>query len=184
MKTLHLAVILSAGSLFSLSAQTDAGPSGSDKPAVEAKQAPQKAENAWSPAQGFYPDYPEAWMNFHCSFKEQASKGGVELLFIGDSLTMGWDKELWQVHYESRKAANFGVGGDGTPQLLWRLENGGFDGLQPKVVVLMIGINNVWPGYPAADTAKGIRTFVGKLREKMPSSKIVLMGMLPAFDEN
>lgn len=81
---------------------------GMAKPAVEAKQAPPKAENAWSPAPGFYPDYPEAWMNFHRSLKEQASKGGVELLFIGDSLTLGWDKELWQARYESRKAANFG----------------------------------------------------------------------------
>ncbi|RYD20392.1 MAG: hypothetical protein EOP88_15245 [Verrucomicrobiaceae bacterium] len=160
------------------------GGEGDPKPAVEAKQAPPKAENAWLPAPGFYPDYPEAWMNFHGSLKEQASKGGVDLLFIGDSLTMGWDKELWEKNFSPLKAANFGVGGDGTPQLLWRLENGGFDGLQPKVVVLMIGINNVWPGFSAADTAKGIRTFVDKLREKMPASKILLMGVLPAFDEN
>ena len=151
-------------------------------PPAEAKQAPPKAENAWSPGQGFYPDYPHAWMKFHEGLKEKAAKGGVDLLFIGDSLTMGWDKELWEKYYGPRSAANFGVGGDGTPQLLWRLQNGGFDGLQPKVVVLMIGVNNVWPGYSAADTARGIREFVGKLREKMPASKIVLLGMLPAFD--
>lgn len=151
-------------------------------PAVEAEQAPPKAENAWSPSPGFYPDYPEAWMNFHRSLKERASKGDVDLLFIGDSLTLGWDKEIWDSRYAPLKAANFGVGGDGTPQLLWRLENGGFDGLRPKVVVLMIGINNVWPGFSAADTAKGIQTFVGKLREKMPDSRILLLGMLPAFD--
>ncbi|MEK7951881.1 GDSL-type esterase/lipase family protein [Luteolibacter soli] len=151
-------------------------------PPVEAKQAPAKAENAWSPAQGFYPEYPDAWMTFHNGLKEKAAKGGVDLLFIGDSLTLGWDKELWEKYYAPRNAANFGVGGDGTPQLLWRMEHGGFDGLQPKVVVLMIGVNNVWPGYPAADTAKGIRVFVEKLKEKMPASKILLLGMLPAFD--
>ncbi|MCW1912918.1 GDSL-type esterase/lipase family protein [Luteolibacter sp. GHJ8] len=87
-------------------------------------------------------------------------------------------------HYAPRNAANFGVGGDGTPQLLWRLANGGFDGLQPKVVVLMIGINNVWPGYSADDTSRGIRTFVARLREKMPSAKILLCGLLPIFDES
>lgn len=157
---------------------------GAALPAVEARQTPPKAENAWSPAQGFYPDYPEAWLNFHRSLKEQAAKGGVDLLFIGDSLTKGWDPAIWEKRYAPRKAANFGIGGDGTPQLLWRLENGGFEGLQPKVVVLMIGINNVWPGFSAEDTVKGIRTFVGRLRGEMPGARILLCGMLPVFDED
>lgn len=151
-------------------------------PAPEAKQVPPKAANAWSAAPGFYPDYPEAWMNFHRSLKERAAQGGVDVLFIGDSLTLGWDKTLWEKNYAPLKAANFGVGGDGTPQLLWRLENGGFGGMKPKVVVLMAGINNVWPGYSAADTAKGIRTFVEKLRAKMPKTKFILLGILPVFD--
>lgn len=157
---------------------------GAALPAVEARQTPPKAENAWSPAQGFYPDYPEAWLNFHRSLKEQAAKGGVDLLFIGDSLTKGWDPAIWEKRYAPRKAANFGIGGGGTPQLLWRLENGGFEGLQPKVVVLMIGINNVWPGFSAEDTAKGIRTFVGRLRGEMPGTRILLCGVLPVFDED
>ncbi len=61
------------------------------KPTVE---APPKAANAWSPAEGFYPAYPEAWRDLHKNNIERANAGGIDVLFLGDSLTQGWDKEL------------------------------------------------------------------------------------------
>jgi len=67
---------------------------------------------------------------------------------LGDSLTQGWSdsgqKDLWKKYFEPVKAANFGIGGDRTQQVLWRINNGELDGITPKVVVLMIGINNMW----------------------------------------
>jgi lysophospholipase L1-like esterase len=81
----------------------------------------------------------------------------VDLLFLGDSITDGWakgGKAIWDTRYAPLKAANFGIGGDKTEHVLWRLKNGNLTGIQPKVVVLMIGTNNnlrdTAPGLPRA----------------------------------
>ena len=140
--------------------------------------------NAWSPAEGFYPQYPDAWRALHQRKLERAKKGGIEVLFLGDSLTLGWDEALWKERYQPLGAANFGIGGDGTPQLLWRIAHGELDGLAPKVVVLMAGINNTWPGYSTDDTIKGIETIVAAIRAKLPQTRIVLLGVLPIFDKD
>ncbi|MEI7730131.1 MAG: GDSL-type esterase/lipase family protein [Verrucomicrobiota bacterium] len=144
--------------------------------------APPKPANAWSPGEGFYPDYPQAWRQVLQGQLDRAKQGNVNLLFIGDSLTQGWDKALWKERFEPLGAVNFGVGGDGTPQVLYRIEHGILDGLAPKTVVLMIGINNTWPGYSAADTVKGITACVQAIAQKLPQTRILLLGVLPIFD--
>src|SRR5262249_1763841 len=84
------------------------------------------------------------WRKLHDSYVERAKQKNIELLFLGDSITQGWnDNEAWKRHYGPRKAANFGIGGDRTEHVLWRLENGTIDGLSPRAVVLMIGTNNI-----------------------------------------
>lgn len=114
-------------------------------------------------------------------------RGQVDLIFVGDSITQGWEsngKEVWAKHYGHRRAANLGVGGDRTQHVLWRLENGNLEGIQPKVAVVMIGTNNV-PGRPdlPADSvghiAEGVRAVVAKLQEKVPGIKILLLGIFP-----
>ena len=90
------------------------------------------------------------------------------------------------------KAANFGIGGDRTEHVLWRLENGNFDGLKPKAIVLMIGTNNTGhQGRPqkelngavyectAEQTAEGIKAILGQLRQKCPDAKILVLGIFP-----
>lgn len=149
---------------------------------VEEVTPPPKAANAWSPAEGFWKDYPKAWLQTANGQIERAKRGGIDVVFIGDSLTQGWDKDLWAARYEPLKAVNFGIGGDGTPQVLWRIEHGLLDGYSAKAVVLMIGINNTWPGYPPEDTIKGIETCLTSIRAKQPKTRIVLFGVLPAFD--
>ncbi len=67
--------------------------------------------------------------------------------------------------------------------MLWRIEHGELDGISPKAVVLMIGINNTWPGYSAADSIKGIEAIVVAIRAKLPQTKIALLGVLPIFDK-
>ncbi len=79
----------------------------------------------------------------HEGFVAIAQKGGVDVLFLGDSITDGWrgqaGKEIWQQHFEPLKAANFGISGDRTQHVLWRIQNGELEGIHPKVAILMIG---------------------------------------------
>ena len=81
----------------------------------------------------------------HESFNVISKQGEAQLVFLGDSITHGWEgkgKAIWTKEWAPLKAANFGIGGDRTEHVLWRLEHGNFDGLKPKAIVLMIGTNN------------------------------------------
>ena len=77
-----------------------------------------------------------SWMDLHRSFVDrakQADKSPIDLLFLGDSITQGWnDNAVWKRFYGPRKAANFGIGGDRTQHVLWRIQNGEFDGIEPE----------------------------------------------------
>lgn len=120
-----------------------------------------------------------AWMKLHHEFLERTKKGDVDLLFLGDSITQGWhDNKTWQRHYGPRKAANYGIGGDRTQHVLWRIQNGEIDGISPKLIVLMIGTNNAGDD-SAEEIAAGIKAIVKTLREKSPESKILLLGVFP-----
>jgi len=132
----------------------------------------------------------EAWLQRHLGFAEQArTAAGCELLFLGDSITDHWRRkavELWDTHYAPHGALNFGISGDRTQHLLWRLQNGGLGQLRPKVVVLMIGTNNlgfnrdgVTPRNTLAEVADGIRANVHFLRHALPETKILLLGIFP-----
>jgi lysophospholipase L1-like esterase len=87
---------------------------------------------------------------------------------------------VWQKTYAPLNAANFGIGGDTTENVLWRILNGEIDGISPKVAVLMIGTNNFGlEGHQPPDVAKGITTIVQTLRKKLPATKILLLGIFP-----
>src|SRR5687768_6223587 len=80
----------------------------------------------------------------HDMFLYRITQGDVGLLFLGDSITDGWPRsgEWSWLKFAPYKPANFGIGGDRTEHLLWRITNGELDGIKPKVTVLMIGTNN------------------------------------------
>jgi lysophospholipase L1-like esterase len=121
-----------------------------------------------------------AWMDLHRSFLKKAQEGNVDLLFLGDSITQGWNgsKETWNRFYGPRKAANFGIGGDRTEHVLWRLQNGELKGIEPKVVVLMIGTNNAGGSTPD-EIAQGVTAIVHELRDRLPKTKVLLLGVFP-----
>ncbi len=102
-----------------------------------------------------------AWMTRHDEFLSTAQAGNVELLFLGDSITEGWKgaKKTWDRFYGPRKTANFGIGGDRTEHVLWRIQNGELKGIEPKVVVLMIGTNNA-SGSTPDEIAQGVTAIV------------------------
>jgi hypothetical protein len=85
-----------------------------------------------------------AWLTQHQQLLETSKthKSQIKVIFLGDSITEGWKyngQELWAKHYAPRGAYNYGISGDTTQNVLWRIENHEFDGLTPKVVVLKIG---------------------------------------------
>ncbi len=117
----------------------------------------------------------------HENFLKIAKKGGMDVLFLGDSITAGWNragKEVWTKAFSAYKPANFGIGGDRTQHVLWRITNGELDGVSPKALVLMIGTNNSGTD-PAEEIAKGITKIVQTIREKTPNTKILLLAVFP-----
>jgi lysophospholipase L1-like esterase len=132
------------------------------------------------------------WMKRHEGFVEEAKKGGFEVLFQGDSITDAWRngaaKKIWDATFAPLKAANFGISGDRTQHVLWRLQNGEFEGLTlPKVVVLMIGTNNIGqtkpPPEPAASAIAGIQAIVKEIHKKSEKTKILLLGVFPRSEK-
>jgi lysophospholipase L1-like esterase len=162
------------------------------KPQSEAarftSEAPPK-DKPWVPGWGFYPQYPQAWQTMLKEQLTRAKRGNINVVFIGDSITQGWGgdgKAVWEKRFAPLGAANFGIGGDSTRQVLWRIDHGLLDGLSPKVVVLKIGTNNLYDDFNAGtdeEIARGVETIVARLRQKLPSTRIVLCGILPRQNE-
>ncbi len=123
----------------------------------------------------------KGWQDRHSKFVERIKKGDADLLFIGDSITQGWEgsgKGVWAEEFESKKAVNLGIGGDRTQHVLWRLENGEIDGIAPKAAVVMIGTNNLGAN-TNEEIVAGITSIVKKLNDKLPKTKVLLLGIFP-----
>jgi lysophospholipase L1-like esterase len=116
----------------------------------------------------------------HENFVKVAKEGKAGLLFLGDSITAGWNgqKTIWEKAFGAYRPANFGIGGDRTQHVLWRIVNGELDGIKPKAVVLMIGTNNSG-GDPADGIARGITKIVATIRAKLPETKVLLLAVFP-----
>ena len=132
------------------------------------------------------------WVKRHEAFVEEAKKGGFDVLFMGDSITDAWrngaQRKIWEARFAPLKAANFGISGDRTQHALWRLQNGEFEGLTlPKVVVLMIGTNNVGqtkpPPEPAASAIAGIQAIVKEIHKRSSTTRILLLGVFPRAEK-
>lgn len=123
------------------------------------------------------------WMKRHESFNKRAEQGNVDLVFIGDSITQGWEgagKEAWKKYYGDRNAMNLGIGGDRTQHVLWRLDNGNIEGIKPKLAVLMIGTNNSnGKDNTAEEIGDGITAIVKKLRTELPETKVLILAVFP-----
>ena len=111
----------------------------------------------------------------------KAANGKVGLLFVGDSITDGWrgrGKEVFAKTYDKDEPLNIGIGGDRTQHVIWRLQNGEVDGINPKVAVLMIGTNNLG-GNTNEEIVKGVTKVVDTLHEKLPHTKVLLLAIFP-----
>lgn len=119
----------------------------------------------------------------HDGFLARIKQGPVGLLFLGDSITDGWpgrSKDTW-AKFAPYQPANFGISGERTEDVLWRITNGELDGIDPKAVVIMIGTNNIGhfgdekPEWVAA----GVKKILEVVHEKLPKAKILLLGVFP-----
>jgi lysophospholipase L1-like esterase len=135
-------------------------------------------------------DFPTNWISRHEGYVAEAKKGGVDILFLGDSITDGWrwgngGSKIWPQLYAPRRAANFGIGWDRIQNVLWRVENGELENIRPKVVVLLIGTNNTGnedDGRPRNSTPEivaGVSNLVRRIQFHLPQSKILLLGLFP-----
>jgi lysophospholipase L1-like esterase len=134
----------------------------------------------------------------HTQLLEKARKGGIDVYFLGDSITRRWgtsDEQYkdflanWRQNFFGWNAGNFGWGGDMTQNILWRLANGELDNVHPKIIVVMAGTNNVSKLTPqgkddpnVADVTRGIKALLDVCRQKAPEATIVLMGITPRND--
>lgn len=115
--------------------------------------------------------------------RRKAAGERTELVFIGDSITHHWEEqqpELWKQFYGKYNALDLGYGGDRTENVLWRLQHGEIDGIDPKVAVLMIGTNNTGFRQEAPELLyTGIKRDVEEIRKRLPHTKILLLAIFP-----
>jgi len=126
------------------------------------------------------------WQQRHESMNARVKKGNVDLIFIGDSITHGWEgggRQVWKNYYAPRNAVNLGINADQTGHVLWRLDHGNIDGISPKLAVIMIGTNNSDCNTPE-QIAAGIKAIVDKLQRKLPETKILLLAIFPRGADN
>ncbi len=132
----------------------------------------------------------------HSQLLAKAKQSAIDVYFEGDSITRRWGAtdypELlanWKQNFFGWNAADFGWGADQTQNILWRLENGELDGVNPKVVFLLAGTNNVGdlsaPGDARAraeDITRGLQAILHVIQEKAPAATIIVMGIFPRND--
>lgn len=131
------------------------------------------------------PRTDEGWVKRQELLNQRAAEAGgkAQVIFIGDSITQGWEgagREVWEKHYAPLHAVNLGIGGDRTQHVLWRLQNGNLKGLKPKAAVIMIGTNNSnGEDNTVEQIADGVTAIVKHLRQTVPETKILLLGIFP-----
>jgi lysophospholipase L1-like esterase len=133
-----------------------------------------------------FPNLSVGFLPQHQAQVEIAKKGDIDVLFTGDSITDWWDSErepfagkpVFDKYFGDWKVANFGIAGDTTQGLLYRLQNGEGEGFSPKVVMLLIGVNNTRTNTPP-EIAEGVGAVVLQLQQNFPDAKILLLGVFP-----
>ncbi len=121
------------------------------------------------------------WLTMHQRLVPEMEALRPRVLFLGDSITQAWGiagKSVWTKLFAPLPAGNAGIAGDRTQGLLWRLDNGALPSVPPDLVVLLIGTNNI-PHTKTEYVARGVQAVVAKLVEKLPDTKILLLGLLP-----
>ena len=148
---------------------------------------PSSLLSAANPAVEPVPRPGDWWDALHQKYVDRAKQGKIDVLFLGDSITQYWTdenparggKSVWDREFAPLRAACFGIAGDRTEYVIWRLQNGEARGYQPKVVVLLIGTNNTGNRNTPEQAVEGISAVVSELKKLFPKTKILLLSLLP-----
>jgi len=146
------------------------------------------------PSAGRWKD-PEKWLNLHGTLVEvvRSQQKPVDVVLLGDSITWLWGgtkignpkfHEAWAKRFSHLNTVNLGIPGDTTENILWRLDHGALDGIQPRVLVLLIGTNNKPNEKTQAAVAEGIRLILDNLQKRLPQTRIILVKTLPVASED
>jgi lysophospholipase L1-like esterase len=163
-----------------------------DLPSAASAQPALASSRADQPA----PQGTPIFLPAHAMLLAKAQKGVIDVYFLGDSITRRWQgtdypvhKKNWDANFFGWNAANFGWGADTTRNVLWRLQHGELDGVNPKVIVLLIGTNNVGQFLPTGpddamveNISNGIKAILEVVMKKAPGAKVVLMAITPRND--
>ena len=137
------------------------------------------------PEHNIWPDDPDAWTRLARSLAAGAQAANPRVVFLGDSITQDWGgsgKAEWEARFAPLGAVNLGIGGDRTQNILQRIADGTLDGLTPELVVLKIGVNNLWEEVQQCGVEKvadGVAACVAAIRAKCPNAKVLALGILP-----
>jgi lysophospholipase L1-like esterase len=144
----------------------------------------------------------DEWVARHQAMAVRAQQGGIDLLLLGDSITDYWSRPdlaerfpgataIYERTFGAYRAVNFGISGDRTQHVLWRLRNGIGEGYQPKVISLLIGTNNtgferdrITPRNSTEETIEGVQAVVAELRARFPKAIILIWGLFPRADKD
>ncbi|XP_054166519.1 platelet-activating factor acetylhydrolase IB subunit alpha1-like [Oppia nitens] len=137
-------------------------------------------------------DFGDYWLEIHESFVRQSRdrKDDIKVVFIGASIVQNWSAEglhIWRQYYAPKGAVNYGIGGDTIQNVLWRVQNKSLDGLDPRVIVLQCGANNLLTSYDSVsddDIARGICAIINELSSRLPNANILCVGITPINDRN
>lgn len=120
-------------------------------------------------------------MKRHEQFLKVVEKGEGDVIFLGDSITQGWEgqKKIWDDAFGASKPINLGISGEQTTHVLWRITEGKeLDPIKPKLAVIMIGTNNMG-GHSAEQIAGGVKAIVESLQKTKPDMKVLVLGIFP-----
>uniref|UniRef100_A0A803YP62 Platelet-activating factor acetylhydrolase IB subunit alpha2 n=1 Tax=Meleagris gallopavo TaxID=9103 RepID=A0A803YP62_MELGA len=120
----------------------------------------------------------DRWMSQHNRFVLDCKDKEPDVLFVGDSMVQLLQQyEIWRELFSPLHALNFGIGGDTTGHVLWRLKNGELENIKPKVIVVWVGTNNY--ENTAEEVAGGIEAIVRLINTQQPQAKVIVLGLLP-----
>ncbi len=131
------------------------------------------------------PNHP-GWLDRFQRANKRMSEQKPAFVVLGDSITGAWEaqgKDAWTTHLAPLNACAFGIAGDGVEHLLWRVEHSGLGtDFQPALVAILIGVNNLFSA-DADDIAAGTAKLIALIRQRSPTTKILLLGVFPVGEK-
>lgn len=123
----------------------------------------------------------EEWRAHHERHLRAAGRTTAKVIFLGDSITEGWSvAPAYREQFGKYSPVNLGIANDMTQNVLWRIEHGTLDGTHPRVIVLMIGVNNLAGGFTPEQTSNGVSVILTAIQTRVPEARVLLLGVLPA----